>query len=262
MINPYQPLESASGAPASPPELSRAVLARLLRQVLDGRLDGTEFDHELNSHQLGTDPILPIFIDQLLDVCVDSTALEKNGRTSIQLNKRDWDYLQRLLLLLEADCQLETHSERYWSSTQLVAAGAIIGLAVVTSIWGWNGLAWVWIPCGLLSMCLEWILSRTTRSRSAYQSIIEPFASIGDLRTAYESTRFTKQKYRGPTPARHADPNYLPMAIGYLLIGVFWLALGPIILAIQIAPRTAVTIQARPHPSDNSPFSPPVTTTG
>lgn len=262
MINPYQPLDSASGAQASPPELSRAILARLIRQVLDGQLDGSEFDHQLSSHQLGADPILPIFIDQLLDVCVDSTALEKNGRTSIQLDKRNWDYLQRLLLLLEADCQLETHSQRYWSMTQLVAAGAIIGLTIVAGIWGWNGLAWAWIPCGLLSMGLERILSRTTRSRSAYHAIIEPFASIGDLRTAYESTRFTKQKYQGPTPAGHANPNYLLMVIGYLLIGVFWLALGPVILAIQIAPRTEFTIQARPHSSGMPPVSPPDTTAG
>ncbi len=106
---------SAADLTAGPTDnLSRHELAGLIRRFLASEIKAFQFDEELDRFHESSDPIIRHVVHSVwhyYDDCVDHLVC---------LDKPQWDYLQRLLLMLDANCCIETECKRQWSPKQLV----------------------------------------------------------------------------------------------------------------------------------------------
>ncbi len=108
--NPYD-----STLPTSPDEpvdrQKRDGLTRTIRQFLSEQSSAFEFDEALDAYRVWTDPTVRFVTNAVwyhYDDCDDHM---------VTLSKPEWDYFQRLLLLLDSDSQIAIASMRRWSWT-------------------------------------------------------------------------------------------------------------------------------------------------
>jgi hypothetical protein len=154
-------------------------------------------------------------------------------------SKEEWDYLQRLLLLLKSDAELvEQTGEKEWTARQAVAIAcmAIFVGAAVKSGFG-SHLFFVTVPLGGISMLLAHWRSCIETQRVHEQTSLLPFASVAQLLTLRRKvTHFVKAHY----PVRLGSRRIRgPVSEGLMWIhsGVGWLLFSPVALAFQMLPE-------------------------
>ncbi len=152
-------------------------------------------------------------------------------------NKPTWDFIQRLLLLLESGGELVTERRTLvWRMSQLVA---LAGLALVAALY-WGVYHYWFIPVlvgGVISQSLAWWRDRHERMDMQQNSDHEfPFASSHDIRLALRRMPgWRKQRHPGePIPRLRAA--WIEHA--YNLLGRFlWCMVSPLALTIQALPQ-------------------------
>ncbi len=100
-------------------------------------------------------------------------------------SKEEWDYFQRLLLILKSDAEIvQETGERKWTARQAVAAVclALFGLAVAKTGFGYHLLV-VTMPLGVVSMLLSHWRSRDNARRLHDQTALMPFRTVSDLQS-------------------------------------------------------------------------------
>src|SRR5262249_4022391 len=123
----------------------------------------------------------------------------------VVLSKEQWDYFQRLMLLLESDAHLDVRECRRWSMTQLLA-GIALSAFVLCAFWVGFGahLFAVAIPFGLASIGLSRLRQRSARHiLSSSEVALIPFSSISELLAVRRRVpAFSKQAYPASLAAR------------------------------------------------------------
>jgi hypothetical protein len=158
----------------------------------------------------------------------------------IVASKELWDHLNRLLLLLESDGELETvRSWRVWHPLQGVAAVLLVGFVVVAIQVGFGEhlLAYA-LPFGPPSMLLAWLNSRRRqRTASNAESALAPFPSTRSLLAVRRRVAgFVKHRYPHAIARRTIrDPiiNRL-MWVGW---SIAWCMFSPAGLFLQMLPE-------------------------
>ncbi len=206
----------------------RAALAQTIRRFLNSELSAFEFDEALDEYRHSDDPIIQhvvrhvwFFYDDLKD-------------HQVALNKPEWDYFQRLLLLLASDCRMETRSVRTWSWTQ-AAAGVCLALFVFAAIrYGWGQqLLVISLPFGVASVLISRLRERALPAEDPLDEIIHPFATWTDLRTARATSPFFKTPYPRHMAGQSIRSPFLERFY-WLLFYFIWLMLAPIPLYFQM----------------------------
>lgn len=153
--------------------------------------------------------------------------------------KEEWDYFQRLLLILKSDAEIvQETGKRKWTPRQAVAAVclALFGLAVVRTGWG-SHLLVVTMPLGVVSMLLYHWRSRVETRRLRDQTALMPFGSVSQMLSLRRKVRnFAKARY----PARLGNRRIrspVTSAAMWLHTGVVWLMFSPVVLAFQMMPE-------------------------
>ena len=156
---------------------------------------------------------------------------------TLNIEKRDWDYIQRLLLLLSSDCQIETQFRSCWNWSQslaafgLVSEALLLGLAVF-----WGQPEWMIVAIlalyGLISQIIERLRDREV-SKEPYATVTHPFESIEQLAQVYHSTDFKKQTHDRSLNQR-SNPFWLP--IEFMLNFCFVAIISPFALLSQSFP--------------------------
>jgi len=154
-------------------------------------------------------------------------------------SKEEWDYFQRLLLILKSDAEIiEEAGERRWTARQAVAAAclALFGVAVVKMGWGYHLLV-VTIPLGVVSMLLSHWRSRHEARRLHDQTALMPFGSVSELLSLRRKVRnFVKARYPAHLGTRRIR-SPLGSAAMWLHFGAVWLVFSPVALAFQMLPE-------------------------
>jgi hypothetical protein len=168
---------------------ARNRVCTLIRRFLAEELTAFQFDEALDDLRDSPDSAVHFVVQAVwfhYDDCDDHL---------VTLNKYQWDYFQRLLLLLESNSTVEISSHREWSATQLVAAVLLAVTLFLIMQFGWltPSLLPLWLLLGLISMGLDQL--RRRENNSPYHLAITPFDSMGDLELAYRSAGFKKQRY-------------------------------------------------------------------
>lgn len=235
--NPYDPPTAAPDAVLD--RTARAALAAAIRQFLDDRTSAFAFDEALDEFRNSSDPTVH-FVAQTVwyhyDDCRDHM---------VTLSKPEWDYFQRLLLLLYSDHQIVTTSVRHWSWTQLVAIGCLAGLGWCIWHFGWGQHLLVFaIPFGLVSIAISFLRSRK-RFAGAYDQVLTPFSSFGELSAVYwASVAFTKKRYPRDIAKRRIRSRVAEFGLR-LQFYAAWLLVSPIPLLVQAFPLTEIRTQVK-----------------
>jgi len=233
MINPYESPTSNTMGGWVTDKISRDSLNTLIRSFLAEDITAFEFDEGLDEFWHSEDPIIRHVLGAVwpyYDDCDDHLAC---------LSKPQWDYFQRLLLVLESDCRIETSSQRHWSFKQVFAGATLLAYAYVAIPFGWGSQLFVMsIPFGIISILLSfWHVGDNNSEPDPYVAAIWPFASFSDLETAYRSSKFRKTRY--PKQIAHRKIRSPAMETFWQLhTYVMWAIFSPIPLLVQTLPTT------------------------
>jgi disulfide bond formation protein DsbB len=231
-INPYE--SPSMEQTLAQPSITRADFAKLLRRYLEAEIKLEDFALGLQKFQFSPDVViqhvlssLELYFDELED------PLEPHS-------KAGWDYYQRLLLLLAADCEIVKTSHYVWSWTQLLAAFTFYGLLFGLLHYDLNvwRAKWLLVAAGIVAWVIGEQHEHAANTQSnPYALLIYPFASFHDLRRAYENVGFVKQKYprymqqNKAISSRYSE--WFWFSIAMLLVMLF----SPIVLLAQVFPR-------------------------
>ncbi|MBN2024875.1 MAG: hypothetical protein JW809_19000 [Pirellulales bacterium] len=209
---------------------ARSGLADAIRQFLDEKKSAFAFDEALDAFRDSSDPTVRHIAQAAwyhYDDCQDHM---------VTLSKPQWDYFQRMLLVLESDRQIEVASVRRWCWTQWAALACLAGFGwcVWRFGWGMHLLAFS-MPFGLVSIAIS-LVRRWRVRRAAFDAILVPFASFGELSAAYRATpSFAKRRYPRTLAGRRIRSPLAAFGVGLQLYAT-WLMFAPIPLLVQTLP--------------------------
>jgi hypothetical protein len=229
-LNPYDPPEADPHCGNANSVPSRKSLAELIRSFLASDITAFAFDEKLDTFRDSADPIIRHVVDAVwyhYDDCDDHLVC---------FSKEEWDYFQRLLLVLSSDCSVRTESSTRWSIKQLVAAVSVCAFSYFAIQMGLGQhLLILSIPFGLVSIALSFWRSQCETATDPYAPIIFPFATFSDLETAYRLSGFRKSKY-----PKHIGQRTIrsPFVVAFQIhTYAMWLILSPIPLLFQMLPE-------------------------
>jgi hypothetical protein len=157
----------------------------------------------------------------------------------VHLSKPEWDYFQRLLLILVSDAELSSSHSSRWSWDHLIAWLALavfVGIAVVVG-WGWHLTLWA-VPFGVVSILISIYRRRREPEFEPREVACTPFGSLSQIRwLRRQFPRFQKRKYRveiGGRKIRSEGEQSFYRAFSYC----YWLVFSPLVLLFQGFPST------------------------
>lgn len=156
---------------------------------------------------------------------------------NVVLSRPEWDYVQRLLLVLKSDASVRVDRLRIWSWRQMAAAVLLGCLCAISASLGWGlHLLIVAIPFGAASVILSWCRRQMPASHRNHLIRLVPFASLEQVSAVRRRTAgFKKHRYppalidrriRSPLMSRLIDLQFL----------LIWMVLAPIALVGQLLP--------------------------
>ena len=167
----------------------RTELAAIIRRFLADEVSAFGFDDQLDAYRQSPDnavQYVALAVWYHYDDCDDHHVV---------LAKPEWDYFQRLLLLLESDCRIEVVKRRRWHWSQIVAIACLVAfLAIAWKAGVGPHLFLLNIPILFISLGLGWVRNRSIIV-GPYDQLIAPFGNFASLKEAYESAHFKKQRY-------------------------------------------------------------------
>ena len=218
----------------------RAQLATAIRTFLNNGLSPDEFLNVLSDVQISSNH--PLIHEISLGL---SGFIGDDDDTAHVQSKLSWGYLQRVLLALETDAELEMIQNQRPGWTRIVAIVALITLSSIAFQVGFSlQLIPIAIIAGLLSVILSFLEHRQHQV-TAFDGIIEPFNSLDDLRIAYECSTF--HKMRQPQQANAPDERFLQM---HSVLGVVFT--GPILLFFHAFPDRTLDFKLHATTPKNS----------
>lgn len=158
----------------------------------------------------------------------------------VRLNKAEWDYIQRLLLLLKSDCRMETTRHRRWSWRQAAAACAVVLLAWLAWQLGW-GMQLAALPLAafplsvLLRRCDKFAIVEPPEPENS----VFPFDSTAQILAVRRRLPDFRKRRFPPRVAREPS-NRLKEIWATAQMYAAWLVYSPVVLLLQMLPTTAV----------------------
>ena len=200
----------------------------LIRKALNRQLTAAEFEEAVEEFGRSTD-------DTVNKVCLElySFGDQLSGKY-LSLNKPSWNYIQRLLLLLDSDMHWTETSRFSYSYVQIFAGMGVLVFAIAFAVWGWSPQLWASIVVlGIYSLTLN-RFRKPINHPQANIGILYPFHDLRTLEHAYQSTTtFVKQKYPDGIFRDHVDKTFWHSITNC----VATLMASPIVLLIQAFPR-------------------------
>ena len=225
----YDPPQADAHATFAP---SRTSLAALLQSFLASEITAFQFDDRLDTFRDSDDPVIRHVVDAVwyhYDDCDDHLVC---------FSKQQWDYFQRLLLVLASNCRIETESKRQWSLKQLIAGMSLCMFAFLALQLGWEyQLLILSLPFGFVSIALSFWQPKINPNPDPFASAIFPFGTFADLATAYHASGFRKTRYPKHIGKRTIRSPFMK-AFWRLHSYTIWLVLSPFPLLFQSFPVT------------------------
>jgi hypothetical protein len=211
--------------------MSRERMIEAIRSYMDEATLSDQLDNMLEEITSGTE-----------DATVKAVGLAVWGLYDdledhlIVASKEQWDYLNRLLLLLTSDAQVDVRRERFrlMHCAPLLALGAYLYL-IASARFSIEGIVGWAVPFGLISMALAWIRRRWGTKHTAKPSTT-PFPTLDCLLAVRRSVEHFERKHY---PRALAGRRLRSRVNETLLWAVWipgWLIFSPIILFAQALP--------------------------
>ena len=175
---------------------SRDVLAECVRLYLVGEVSPEEL-YDLADRYLTCNDVAIENFAEFLTFDIFEQGL---GFAPCEFSKSVWDTIQRYLLLLDSDFQIQESSTFIWTRWQLVAVLALLLFSILTTAIGLAAvLIWLSVPFAALS----WYISKKKQEKIPdvpYQDILRPFDSFASLNAALQQVEqkfgFEEMRYQ------------------------------------------------------------------
>jgi hypothetical protein len=227
---------------------ARVQMAKALRSYMDEEITAFAFDQALSEANPSPKDKTARMIADLLWFHYDDCADHK-----IVASKQEWDFFNRLLLLLESDGEIETiGASRNWPPSRVAAALLFLAFVFLAIRGGWSGYLMAYaVPFGPPSMLLAWLNARRLRKQTfPAESALIPFPSVGSLLAlrrrvpGFRRSRYPKaiadRQIRSPL---FAKLMWLPQLMA-------WCMFAPLVLLVQMLPETHTETRiSMPEPS-------------
>ena len=220
---------------------SRNRLVNAINRYLDGAMTAFAFDDEIFGTLSTSKDATVQHVVRLLwlhyDDCKDHLA---------GLSKDEWDYFQRLILLLEANAKIERVSHRKWSLRQLVAGLGLIGFGLCAYQFGigWHLFGFA-LAFGPLSIALSYWRNRSEMRQARKRLGSAPFSSFPELRAVRKAVAgFSKRKYPAGSKVRSVHSRLMTTVVWFQTC-VLWSFISPLILLFQTLPEREMQTRVR-----------------
>ncbi len=206
-------------------------LATIIRQYLDGAISAFEFDDLVDPYGISDDATVTyvaLTVWSYYDDCKDH---------HVNLTRPEWNYFQRLLLLLDSNDHIVETTTLRWSVSQLAAAFSLLafGIAAFQFDFGIH-LLLIAVPLGLISICIARFRDQREHP-PVHAEILVPFSTFAELKTTYDAVpRFRKHRHPRNLPDRRirsATIEIISLIPSYCL----WVVLSPVPLFVQMFPK-------------------------
>lgn len=223
---------------------SRDRLVNAINRFIDGAMTAFALDDEIFG-------ILHASKDATVEHVVRSLWLHYDDCKDhlAGLSKEEWDYFQRLILLLESDAEIERVSQRKWSIRQLVAGLGLIGfgLCILQFGIGWHLFGFA-LAFGPISIALSYWRNRSEMPHAQKRFGLTPFSSLSELRAIRKAVAgFSKRKYPAGSKTRNVHSRLMTMVV-WLQTCVLWSFISPLILLFQTLPEKEMQTRIRKRP--------------
>ena len=152
--------------------------------------------------------------------------------------KQNWDFLNRLRLVLASDAEAEWYrTGPRWNIYRTLSALLLAGLGLVA----WQArfgrvLAFSWLLAGFTALVLLWVRRHNDLKVAQPSFPVFPFPSINSLlATRRQVTRFTRKRYPQSLLRRAKLHHYLDQAM-WVLRGPLLIAFAPLLLFFLVLP--------------------------
>ena len=209
---------------------ARDIVAAEVRRFLNGETTAFAFDDAIYEVE-SDDPTVRDIVYRLwhhYDDCKDHT---------VTLSKPEWNYFQRLLLILVSDRHIESQTTRTWRWSQLTAFIALLAfVALVFQLGFGHHLLVVSFPFGFVSMLIAYFRQRTQQPDNNFVALT-PFATFAELWDTYRDVDgFQKQRFRREL----TDAQIRSDAMNRIMMiptWIAWLMFAPFVLLAQSLPE-------------------------
>lgn len=225
---------------------AREKMAVAVRDYMNEKMTAFDFDEELIKIMNPTTDKTVQWVGQQLWYYYDDCKDHK-----IVATKEEWDYFNRLLLLLDSDGEMELTKKIRWHFSQVIAATCLALFTYIVIRVGMDVALLVFVPpFGIVSMIMAWINRRQERKNiSAIEASIVPFHSIKSLLSVRRTVPdFVKARYPKIISSRKvrsiiaAKLMLIPSIFPSILI---WMLVAPIILFFQMLPGKKYEIRIK-----------------
>ncbi len=210
----------------------RERLAAIVRQYLDGEISAFAFD-EL------TDPFRGSY-DKTVKHVASTVWFHYDDCKNhfVNLTKPEWDYFQRLLLVLDSNDHIVKTTTLCWRYSQLLALLSFIGFALAAWYCGFGiHLLLIAIPFGIVSIGIQ-RYRNCARPDLPYSEVLLPFSTFSELASTYKSvSQFRKKRHPKHLPGPRIRSVTMEVVVSIPLYCV-WAVLSPVALFFQMFPTT------------------------
>jgi hypothetical protein len=212
---------------------NRDRLIEAIKQFLNEEIMAFEFaDKTFGVRGDSDDSVILYVVDELwhfYDDCKDH---------KVALAKVEWDYINRLMLLLESDAQITVEKSTKWRFSQLFAVVGLFFFCLCVALSGFGEhLFIVTVPLGVLSIVIARIRDKSEPVLSKKELALMPFKSRAEIFALLrELPDFKKMKHTGSLENRPIRSPFFEK-FHYCLWKLICLILSPVILLFQSFPR-------------------------
>lgn len=194
---------------------------------LDDKITAFEFDDRLQEIESNDETVNGVINAAWFyyDDCKDH---------KVTLSKQEWDYFQRLLLILRSDTKMSSQQTKRWSWDHIIAWIALALFLAGAFVVGWGDqLALLATPFGVISMLITRYRQRTVREASPNEIACTPCDSYSQIRWLRRQVpAFQKRRYRREIEGRKIRSR-AEGSFGRIYAFLVWLVLGPVVLLFQ-----------------------------
>ena len=214
---------------------SRDALVASINRYIDGETMAFQFDDEIFS--IESDDLTVSHVVSTLwcfyDDCKDHP---------VRLSKEEWNYFQRLILVLQSNGHITVSTRRRWDCAQLVAVAAFL-----LFLYAANGLGLgiqlfaLAIPFGLFSIGIShWRNCFATRKLDSTSIILAPFSSFLELITMRRSVANFRKRKCPDGMKRFEIRGPFEETVMKLQAYAAWLLCSPLVLMYQALPMKEI----------------------
>ncbi len=170
------------------------------------------------------------------------TLIDRNSDNPAAWPHERWNFVQRILLLLESGYEIHTKIKRRWTWLQIPPAVAVVALICVLGHFGWIVTIWsgsTWIVAGIVSMGLfRFRCKLAEQQKQPFNPALSPFQTIAAVEDAmrrathYKKIRAAKTRTDNSNRTRTRTRSFFPLTVSIIL----WFIFAPLVLVVQCLP--------------------------